>query len=282
MLDGQVLSEVIDIARQAGRRILEVYARGDHGVELKQDNSPLTEADRLANELIVAALAKLTPRVPVLSEESAQVPFAQRKHWQRFWLVDPLDGTREFIKRNGEFTVNIALIEEGRPMMGVVHVPVADQTYSGLVPGEAVAAGAWKQSKDQTAVHIAVSPLRPGQKKLRVVASRSHRDPRLDQLLLRLTTDFPELELVSMGSSLKICLLAEGRADLYPRLAPTSEWDTAAAHAVLVAAGGSLVNTQFVELRYNSKEDLLNPYFIGLADSTIDWRPYFANLSATG
>jgi 3'(2'), 5'-bisphosphate nucleotidase len=256
---------IIDIARAAGQEILAVYNAEDRPeVSVKEDNSPLTDADRRAHRLICDRLRELTPDIPVLSEESDQEEASVRLSWPRLWIVDPLDGTKEFINRNGEFTVNIALVDAGEPVLGVVHVPVTGVTYSGV--------------RDEGAAYLSATEQRPIQatrltagKPLRVVASRSHRGPLVDALLESLKSQFEHVELVSMGSSLKICLLAAGEADLYPRLAPTSEWDTAAAHAVLRAAGGEIVDTQFRPLRYNQRESLLNPHFIGLADTTFDW-----------
>jgi 3'(2'), 5'-bisphosphate nucleotidase len=256
------------VASAAGQEILTVYNRsGAIDVTVKEDNSPLTEADRRANRLIVAELGKSTPEIPILSEEARQQDYAERRDWERYWLVDPLDGTKEFVKRNGEFTVNIALIDRGQPLLGVVHVPVSGVTYLGL-QGE----GARRRDAQGELLEIHCRSLAAGQRNLRVVASRSHRSPNLDGLLDKIGRQFPDLELVSMGSSLKICLVAAGEADLYPRLGPTIEWDTAAAHAVLAAAGGSLVDPDFNELRYNSKAELLNPHFTAIADPSYPWQ----------
>lgn len=256
-----LLAPASNIARQAGAAILEVYSRADHGVQHKADESPLTAADLAAHELISAGLRKLTPELPVLSEESAEVPWPVRQQWQRYWLVDPLDGTKEFVNRNGEFTVNIALIAEGVPVLGVVYVPTLDLLYCG---GRGL--GAWKEESGRR-LRIATVKVSTGQKTLRVVASRRHAGAELEAWLARVRQRFPELELLSMGSSLKICLVAEGRADIYPRLAPTAEWDTAAAQAVLEAAGGLLTDIAFQTYRYNRKEELRNPHFFALGDA---------------
>jgi len=255
-----LLSCVADIARQAGREILEVYAAGEVGALMKADQSPLTAADLRAHRSICEALAQLTPAVPVLSEEAADTPFATRAAWSRYWLVDPLDGTREFLSRNGQFTVNIALIEAHAPVLGVVHVPVSDVSYQGL-PGS----GAWRVAAGEPARTIRVS--RASGSPLRVVGSRSHRGDSLDGFLARLGAH----ELKPMGSSLKFCLVAEGAADVYPRLGPTSEWDTAAAHAVLAAAGGTVVDLSGAPLRYNTKAQLLNPFFVAYGPADRDW-----------
>jgi len=271
MNDNDLLALADQIAQSAGQEILAVYNKtGNIDVTVKDDNSPLTEADQRANKVIVAGLSEAVPDIPVLSEESEQLDYSERSGWDRYWLVDPLDGTKEFIKRNGEFTVNIALIDKGRPLLGVVHVPVTGVTYRGLS-----GAGASK-TENGTSAAIHCRRITPGQKALKVVASRSHRAPELDGLLDSIRGQFSDLELVSMGSSLKICLVASGDADLYPRLGPTCEWDTAAAHAVLLAAGGSLVDPDFNELRYNSKAELLNPHFTAMADGDFHWQQFFS------
>jgi len=255
-----VFNHVLVICCQAGEAILQIYNQEDLGVTSKEDKSPLTKADMAAHNVIVAGLKTLTPDIPVLSEESVSVPWEERRQWERYWLVDPLDGTKEFIKRNGEFTVNIALIENGEPVLGAVYVPVQDILYCGMRDG-----GAWKIAAGQQE-RIVVSRLQPEQTTLRVVASRSHQGELLEAWLAKIQQRYGELELVSMGSSLKICLVAEGKADVYPRLALTSEWDTAAAQAVLEAAGGVLVDEAGVPYRYNQKADILNPFFFALGD----------------
>jgi 3'(2'), 5'-bisphosphate nucleotidase len=261
----QLLLPLAEIARKAGAAILEVYERVDHEVERKLDNSPLTAADMAAHHIIVNALQVLTPDLPILSEESIAVPWSTRKQWSQYWLVDPLDGTKEFIKRNGEFTVNIALIDKGVPVLGLVYVPVLDWLYGG-----SQATGAWKEVKGQRS-SIKAATVIAGQKQLRVVASRNHRGDLLEAWLAKAATVFPELELVTMGSSLKICLVAEGKADIYPRLATTAEWDTAAAHAILLAAGGKLIDNNFADYYYNQKENILNPFFYAIGDKQFDF-----------
>ena len=254
---------VIALAKQAGAAIMDVYEgddRRDFGATTKIDNSPLTQADLRSHEIIVAGLKALTPQWPVLSEESADVPFAERSQWPTYWLVDPLDGTKEFVSRNGEFTVNIALIHDHAPAFGVVYVPALNTLYVG---GQDV--GAYKQIDGGELVKI--QPTIPAQQPPRVVGSRSHRGELLDAYLARLGPH----ELVSMGSSLKFCLLAEGKADLYPRLGPTSEWDTAAAQAVVEGAGGVVVTFDGSQLRYNTKADILNPHFFVYADRQKNW-----------
>ncbi len=260
------LAAVIDIARTAGERILEIY-HSDFAVQAKDDRSPLTEADLAAHRAIHTGLARLAEDVPVLSEESAQIPFATRARWHRYWLVDPLDGTKEFIKRNGEFTVNIALVEDHEPVLGVIVVPVSGRCYYA-----ARGAGAFRQEAGDGPQPIHVRPLDLGH--LVVAGSRSHSGPDLAAFLERLAAHHGTPEFISMGSSLKFCLVAEGRADLYPRLGPTSEWDTAAAQCIVEAAGGVVTNTAMRPLRYNTKESLLNPHFFVSGDRRHDWSQY--------
>ena len=264
-IDDGLVGEVIDLATAAGRAIMKVYEGGaDFEVEKKADDSPLTLADKRANEVIVKGLEGLTPDIPILSEESKQVGYDVRKGWGKFWLVDPLDGTKEFIKRNGEFTVNIALISGDSPVFGVVHGPAVGVTYWGLVvegPGE----GAYKKGGDGEAVGIKAGGYEGGP--VKVVASRSHAGSALDGFLEKVGSH----ERVSMGSSLKLCLVADGTAHIYPRLGPTMEWDTGAAHAVVLAAGGLVTDLEGRQLRYN-KEDLLNPFFIVTGSPAYPWR----------
>jgi 3'(2'), 5'-bisphosphate nucleotidase len=255
-----LLSEMRSIAREAGDAVMEVYGTAFSTVE-KIDRSPLTEADLAAHRIISRRLRELTPELPLLSEEGREVSFAERRGWANYWLVDPLDGTREFVKRNGEFTVNIALIQGHAPLLGVVWSPVLERLYSG---GGGL--GAFRESGVASRVPIQVQ--RTGPTGLpRVVGSRSHGNARLQGALQRLGPH----ELVAMGSSLKLCLVAEGAADIYPRLGPTSEWDTAAGHAVVNAAGGRVVDLHGQELRYNTRESLLNPEFLVCAGDPARW-----------
>ena len=258
MIDHAALLEsVIEIAADAGREIMDIYD-SEFAVELKDDRSPLTAADKAAHELIVAGLGKLSPTLPVLSEESAGHEVASRRQWDRFWLVDPLDGTKEFIKRNGEFTVNIALIEGHQSVMGVVVAPAVGATYAGIA-----GVGAFKLADG---ARIPIEVRKPAADPLRVVGSRSHANPDLAAFLEAIGPH----EIMPMGSSLKICLVAEGEADLYPRLGPTSEWDTAAAQAVLISAGGSMMDLTGQPLAYNARDTLLNPHFLALGDDISD------------
>ncbi len=258
-----LIAELVEVTRRAGAAILEVYG-SDFEVRRKSDASPLTQADLAAHDVIAGALETLTPEIPLLSEESEPPPYSERQRWQRYWLVDPLDGTREFVDRNGQFTVNIALIENGQALFGLVGVPTLGQVYVGLV-----AAGRAECHEDGSLRQIGGRPMavdRP----LTVVASRSHRNERLERYLEALAGTFPGIERRAVGSSLKLCMLAEGGADLYPRLGPTSEWDIAAAHAVLAAAGGAVRRLDGRPIAYN-KRQLLNPDFIAVADAAFPW-----------
>ncbi len=258
MITPRLLDDIVGIALEAGEKILTVY-RSDFAVTHKDDQSPLTQADLAAHSYIVAALEQLEPRLPVLSEEAANIPYSTRRHWQRYWLVDPLDGTREFVKRNGEFTVNIALIENHRPVLGVVHAPVLAQTYAA-----AQGLGAFRsETGGCVTLHTRSVPAMPT-----FVVSRSHQDEALATLLLRA----PQHQAVSRGSSLKFCLVAEGSADFYPRTGPTSEWDTAAGQCVVEQAGGAVWRLpELTPLTCNEKELLLNPPFAVVGDPSFDW-----------
>lgn len=256
------LDQVVAIARQAGEAIMEVYRSGIE-VQHKQDNSPLTQADLAAHDIIESGLAALVPELPVLSEESAAIPFSTRCQWDQYWLVDPLDGTREFIKRNGEFTVNIALIEHHRPVMGVVYAPALNLLFYA-----AKGQGAFRQFGHKPPQPIRAREFESYQ--VTVAGSRSHASEELLQFLDRMG---PHM-LISMGSSLKICLVAEGRADVYPRLGLTSEWDTAAAQCVLEEAGGKLIGLDGQPFQYNLKESLLNPHFFAVGAGEHDWTQY--------
>ena len=256
-----LLEKITALAERAGAAILEVYSSEDFGTTSKEDGSPLTRADMAADALIREGLGVITPDMPVLSEESKVVPFEKRRGWGRFWLVDPLDGTKEFVKRNGEFTVNIALIEDGRPVLGVVHAPVFGVTYLGARGEGAFKVGAGAKEP------IGVTGYESGPPKL--AASRSHRSVALESFISRIGP----AEFVEMGSSLKLCLVAEGAAHLYPRFGPTMEWDTAAAQAVVEEAGGRVTDLTGKRLRYN-KEDLHNPHFMVAGVPAFPWMKF--------
>ncbi|KAA3607021.1 MAG: 3'(2'),5'-bisphosphate nucleotidase [Calditrichaeota bacterium] len=250
MLDKIDIEKLNQISILAGNKILEVYKQ-DFEIFTKEDKSPLTLADKKANEVIVNELEKHYPEIPILSEEGKSIPYEVRKEWEYFWLVDPLDGTKEFIKKNGEFTVNIALIHNGIPIAGVIYAPVLDRLYFAKENQ-----GAFKRESGKT-VRIKGNKKEKG-RALKVVASRSHPSPELEKYLNTLKID----SFIAIGSSLKLCLVAEGKADIYPRLGPTMEWDTGAGHAILKEAGcGTIDVTTEKEMVYN-KENLLNNHFI--------------------
>ncbi|MBZ0333196.1 3'(2'),5'-bisphosphate nucleotidase CysQ [Marinobacter sp. AL4B] len=243
-----ILPDVIKIADEASERVLHIY-QSDFKVQYKEDHSPITAADMASHETIVKGLRSISRDIPILSEEGEQVPWEERKHWRRFWLIDPIDGTKEFTQRSSEFTVNIALIEDGQPIMGVVTAPALKETYWGI-NGE----GAFKRDRTGRTHRIHVAEPK-GIK--RVVASKNH----LTDETRAFIETLGEHETVQAGSSLKFCRIAEGHADIYPRMGLTCEWDTAAAHAVLLAAGGKVQTLHNTPLQYG-KEDILNPHFI--------------------
>jgi len=260
----EMLLTIVNIAKEAGTAILEVYDSDDFDVQVKGDDSPLTKADLASHRIIEAGLKKHFPEIPCLSEESEGITFDERKDWSVLFMVDPLDGTKEFIARNDEFTVNIALIVNGESKLGVIYAPVLKTVYYG-----AEGIGAFKQIEGQKEENIAVRKLEKidGKNHYTIVASRRHGFEAVEQMC----TNFEHYDLTSRGSSLKMCLIAEGSADLYPRLALTSEWDTAAAQAIVEEAGGTLVKLNFEPMIYNQKESLLNPFFLVLGDSSVDW-----------
>jgi 3'(2'), 5'-bisphosphate nucleotidase len=261
----EMIEPIVALSVEAGSAILEVYA-SDFDVQSKSDASPLTKADLAAHRIIVAGLGKLTPDVPIISEESGLPEYEERATWSQYWLVDPLDGTKEFVNRNGEFTVNIALIDDGRPVLGVVRVPVQGKTYIGCR-----GIGAEQRDDDGHATRLTVAE--KSASPVRVVGSRSHRGSSLDSFLDKLG----DTSLVAMGSSLKFCTIAAGGADIYPRLGPTSEWDTAAAQAVVEQAGGRVLELDGKPLAYNQKADILNPFFVVIGPADHDWLALLRN-----
>lgn len=257
------LTLAVKAAIDAGRVIMEAYGSSDFEIEKKGDNSPLTKADRAAHEVIMHELE--SSGLPVLSEEGKETVYDERKKWKRFWLVDPLDGTKEFVSRNGEFTVNIALVENGKPVLGVVYVPVLDELFYGAdEKGGYYISGmsSWFDNGEGLFNSAYRLPLEQKERPYRVVGSRSHMNDLTIAFIDSLKDEYPDLEIVQRGSSLKICMVAAGDADIYPRFGPTMEWDTAAGHAVARAAGKNMVEVGTGnELEYN-KEELRNPYFI--------------------
>ena len=260
------MKELLEIAKQAaleaGAEIMKIYTdpAQDFGVEKKSDNSPLTLADKAAHLCILRYLDETG--IPILSEEGQHLPFEERKEWNRMWVVDPLDGTKEFIKKNGEFTVNIALVENGTPVLGVIYIPVTDILYYGIV-GE----GAWKETPSNSPSMGRTKESLPidgkvGRGSFVVVVSRSHMSPETEEYISQLRKNHDKIQLISSGSSIKICLVAEGTADSYPRFAPTMEWDTAAGDAIARAAGRQVVNIQTSQPLLYNKEDLHNPWFL--------------------
>ncbi len=267
-----LLPGVIELAREAGEAILPFW-RADVAVTSKADDSPVTAADLAAHHVIVAGLTALDPSIPILSEEDCGISLAERQGWTRWWLVDPLDGTKEFISGSEEFTVNIALIEQGRVVFGVVSMPTNGRCYFG-----GAGLGAWRADEGQAPLPIQVRTAPPAGEAFTVVASRRHSSPEQERLLDGLVASLGELQLTSVGSSLKFCLLAEGAADCYPRLAPTSQWDTAAAQGVLEGAGGEVLDVEGQTFTYPARESLLNTFFLALP-AKAEWRATLLRLA---
>jgi len=255
MLDKIDINQILDIAEEAGKATLEIYSR-EFTIEQKEDRSPVTEADKKSNEIIINALSELYPDIPFISEETKQTSYAERKDWKYFWLIDPLDGTKEFIKKNGEFTINIALIEDHTPILGVIYVPVKEIFYYSQ-KGK----GSFKIESGADAQSIFASE-QATKEKLTVVGSRSHGSETLNAFIEEKKSVYNEVELISSGSSLKFCLVAEGKADIYPRTGPTHEWDTAAGHAIVLESGKSAYDYESGEPLLYNKENLLNGWFI--------------------
>ncbi len=242
--------KICEIAKEAGFAIMDIYDK-DHNIEYKKDASPLTKADKASHDIIISRLKGLYPDIPVISEEGRDIPFTERKEWKFFWLIDPLDGTKEFIKKNGEFTVNISLISKNTPVLGVIYIPVEKVVYYAQKEN-----GAWKYSSNTRPVQIYVK--RSNRKAgLDMVTSRSHLTKETQEFVDKLDIN----ETILMGSSWKFCLIAEGRADIYPRYGPTWEWDTAAGHCIVVEAGGEIVDFSNKPITYN-KENLLHNNFL--------------------
>lgn len=255
----RLTQEALSIAHHAGDCIVDVYG-GSYEVDFKSDNTPVTTADMAAHHVIIEALQKLDPTLPVLSEESHGISFEERHRWPTYWLVDPLDGTREFLRRNGEFSVNIALIHENRPIAGVIVAPVLDVAYFATH-----GMGAYKQVGDAApeSIHVRAAPS--------LVTVAKSRSPTTGPCMQRFLDDLGEYKEIPMGSALKSCLVAEGAADIYARLGPTGEWDTAAAQCIVEEAGGYIRDVHSQNLTYNQRESLINPAFLVFGDDQIDW-----------
>ena len=263
-IKSELIEQLIEISKEAGKAILEVY-NTNFDYQIKEDLSPLTKADTLSHNIICKRLKVLTPDIPILSEEDSDIPFNIRSQWKQYWLVDPLDGTKEFIKENGEFTVNIALIENNIPKLGVIYIPVSDEIFWGTNRY-----GSFYKNKNQDIERINVS--KNIYNPIRIIASRSHPDPKLDSLL----KEIKDYEVINRGSSLKFCLIAKGDADFYPRFGPTSEWDIAAGDAIVRFAGGYVLNTNGLTIKYNCNHSYINPNFIALS-SKIIFNKYYKN-----
>jgi len=266
--------KALKLAHDAGDRIMEVYSRSSTAscnVSYKPDSTPVTDADLAAHRLITQGLKQLTPNLPVLSEESDEIPYDERHGWPMYWLVDPLDGTAEFLRRNGEFTVNIALVQNGIPVIGIIAAPVLDVAYFA-----ARSRGAWKQygRYEPTEIHV-----RSVRKTSPVVACS--RCPTVGKQFQSFLDKLGTHDEIKMGAALKSCLVAEGIADVYARLGPTSEWDTAAAQCIVEEAGGYFTDTKLCKLRYNTRESLLNPHFLVFGDASFNWSEYLPQDSAS-
>jgi len=258
----ELLAIAIDSSKKAGVEVSKHYKSGDYTSEIKEDNSPVTSADIAANDVLMAELQRLTPNIPIISEEVGAVPLAQRKDWPRYWLLDPIDGTGEFIIGSGDFAVNVALVENGWPVIGVIHAPAHQVTYYGQK-----GLGAFKEIDGET-VQIKVKPY-DNQRKITVAISRRQQLSLMGQYLNKAY----EYDYVALGScSLKNCLIAEGGADCYLRIGPTGEWDTGASQCILEQAGGTIIASEFSPLSYNQRESLLNPDFVSIGAQNIPWR----------
>ncbi|MDO6447447.1 3'(2'),5'-bisphosphate nucleotidase CysQ [Colwellia sp. 1_MG-2023] len=258
----QLLTIALESSKKAGVEVVKHYKRGDYTAEIKEDNSPVTSADIAANDILMAELSRLTPDIPIISEEVGALPLQDRKAWSRYWLLDPIDGTGEFIIGSGDFAVNVALVENGWPVIGVIHAPDHQLTYYAQK-----GVGAFKESA-QGSQQISVKPY-DGKRKINVAISRRQKLSLMGQYL----NDAFEFDYIALGScSLKNCLIAEGGADCYLRIGPTGEWDTGASQCILEEAGGTILDSEFNALSYNVRESLLNPDFISLGNKSIPWQ----------
>ncbi len=263
----EYLLPVLNIIKLASKAIIEVYNRPDFSISRKKDNSPITLADRKSHKIITEELTKLYPDIPILSEEGKDILYNERKKWSLFWLIDPLDGTKEFIKRNGEFTINIGLIEKDTPVFGIVLAPLSDECFFGVKQ-----IGAYKlkkntqlkeiENKSQLLKFSQKLPLNYPDKPFTVIASRSHQSEKTGEYIDKLKLKYKKLKVINRGSALKLCMIAEAKADVYPRLSPSYEWDIGAGHAIVNAVGGSVIDQETKKpLKYN-KENLVNPHLV--------------------
>ncbi|WP_196139295.1 3'(2'),5'-bisphosphate nucleotidase CysQ [Aliikangiella sp. G2MR2-5] len=261
----KILQQVCEVAINAGKVILPIYQSDNFEVESKQDNTPLTRADLASHHIIIEQLNKLYPSIPCLSEEGKEIQIKHRKDWPYCFIIDPLDGTKEFIDKNGEFSVNIALVKKNKPILGVIYAPVKDVLYFA-----AEDVGAFKRSPEQESLPIRARQLEQSKRGAQCTVLMSRRSSQ--KVIENICRQLDEYEIKMCGSALKMCLIAEGVADLYPKLGPTCEWDTAAAQVILEQAGGRLVDLHMKPLLYNTKESLINPYFIAFGDSSFEWQ----------
>tara|TARA_B110000438_G_C15817788_1_gene652751 strand:- start:3385 stop:4197 length:813 start_codon:yes stop_codon:yes gene_type:complete len=252
------INQIINISLDAGKEIMKIYET-DFGYHIKDDNSPITKADKASHKLILNRLKELTPQIPILSEEDANIPLNIRSKWHEYWLVDPLDGTKEFIKRNGEFTVNIALIRDNKPVFGVIYVPAINETFWGAINyGSFHIKGDHKEKK--------ISVINTNESRIKIITSSSHPSKKLNNFLEKVDN----YQIITKGSSLKLCLVASGEVNVYPRFGPTSEWDIAAGEAIVNFAGGNIINLHGKPLTYNLKESFLNPEFLCACSNSLN------------
>lgn len=256
MIENIDIQKINSISKKAGDEIMKIYQQ-DFDIDFKNDNSPLTKADIKSNDMIIESLKDLYPEIPILSEENKEIPYKIRKNWEYFWLIDPLDGTKEFVKKNGEFTVNIALIHKDTPVLGVIYAPVLEILYYAQKEK-----GAFKQEKGTITKKLPIYSNSNNNNSLKVIVSKSHYNQETMEFVNNLKNQYKNIEFINIGSSLKFCLIAEGKADIYPRLAPTMEWDTAAGQAIVEQSRGKVLKYKSQEsLKYN-KQNLLNPWFV--------------------
>lgn len=263
-------ADLIALARKAGKAVLDIYSRSDYTIVEKSDTSPLTEADLAANEILLHGLKSIGD-FPIISEEQPLADLEERKTWERFWLVDPIDGTREFIERSGDFTINIALIEDNKPVFGLIYVPVTDECFYG---GDGKA---FLKQGEEPATSLKPSSVLQrirDQETLRIVSSKRHSTDQEARLADNLHEKLAPVQKIAVGSSLKLAYLAAGKADLYPRFGNVSEWDIAAGHAILKAVGGDIMDMQYEPMNYHPKPQLVVPGFYAIADTSFDWRPF--------